>query len=213
MIFQYKGYFFDFDGVLADSVEVKTRAFAKLFEQYGQEIKRKVVEHHMENGGMSRFEKFRYYYREFIRQPLTDDKLDRLCERFAKLVVDEVVAAPEIIGVRSFLEKCHLISPCFVVSATPEVEIREIVRRRGLRKFFLDVLGAPLSKQENIERLLEDHNLAPERCMFFGDAESDYLAAMECGVHFIGILPDEKSSLLRVASQIEWYKNFSELRA
>jgi len=43
---EYKALFFDFDGVLADSVEVKTDAFSKLFEKFGPEIQAKVVEHH-----------------------------------------------------------------------------------------------------------------------------------------------------------------------
>ena len=30
---------FDFDGVLADSVEVKTRAFSLLYKSYGKKIK------------------------------------------------------------------------------------------------------------------------------------------------------------------------------
>ena len=46
---------FDFDGVLADSVEVKTRAFAKLFQSYGPEIEDRVVKYHRNNGGMSRY--------------------------------------------------------------------------------------------------------------------------------------------------------------
>ena len=58
----YKAYFFDFDGVLADSVEVKTLAFAKLFEEFGAGIQEKVVAHHRNHGGMSRYDKFRHYY-------------------------------------------------------------------------------------------------------------------------------------------------------
>ena len=32
--------FFDFDGVIADSVNVKTEAFAKMYESYGKEVKK-----------------------------------------------------------------------------------------------------------------------------------------------------------------------------
>ena len=34
---------FDFDGVLAESVGVKTRAFAKLYEAYGETVQKAVV--------------------------------------------------------------------------------------------------------------------------------------------------------------------------
>jgi len=43
---------FDFDGVLADSVEVKTEAFALLYKPYGQKVVEKVVSHHRDNGGI-----------------------------------------------------------------------------------------------------------------------------------------------------------------
>ncbi len=69
---KYQAFFFDFDGILADSVEVKTRAFAKLFESYGPEIQARVVEHHRKNGGMTRKDKFRHYYAEFLKSPLDD---------------------------------------------------------------------------------------------------------------------------------------------
>ena len=207
----YNAYFFDFDGVLADSVEVKTRAFAKLFEKFGKDIQAKVVAHHRNNGGMSRYDKFRYYYKEFLKRPLPEEEFRNLCERFSRLVVDEVVAAPEIKGVRVFLEKCHMASPCFVVSATPEEEIREIVKRRDLHEYFLNVVGAPASKKENLQKLLEIYNLVPEQCVFFGDAESDYRAATICRVNFIAILPNENAPLLQIEPQIKWHKDFSTL--
>ena len=56
-----KAIFWDFDGVIAESVNVKTEAFYNLYLPYGIEIAEKVRRHHLDNGGMSRFEKFRYY--------------------------------------------------------------------------------------------------------------------------------------------------------
>ena len=57
--------FWDFDGVIKDSVPVKSEAFRKLFSPYGKKVTNSVVEHHMANGGMSRYKKIPYY---FIRQ-------------------------------------------------------------------------------------------------------------------------------------------------
>ena len=55
-----KNIIFDFDGVILDSVNIKTEAFYKLFEQYGSKIANQVVDYHIINGGMSRFKKFEY---------------------------------------------------------------------------------------------------------------------------------------------------------
>ena len=46
--------FFDFDGVLVESVEIKIHAFRKLYAEHGENVVEKVLAHHMEHGGISR---------------------------------------------------------------------------------------------------------------------------------------------------------------
>ena len=208
---KYSAFFFDFDGVLADSVEVKTKAFAKLFERYGPAVVAKVVNHHRNNGGVTRIDKFHHYYRDFLGKPLDEGELQRLCSDFSHLVVDEVVTAPEILGANEFLKKWYKRVPCFVVSATPDKEISEIVSRRGLEIYFREILGSFRSKQENVRFLLKKHGFNPEKCFFFGDAESDYCAARACSVNFIGIVPSSDAPLLQVAPNIKWVPNFIKL--
>ncbi len=210
-IMLFQAFFFDFDGVLADSVEVKTRAFAKLFEPFGPEIQDMVVEHHRRNGGMTRRDKFRYYYSAFLRKPLDEEALETLCSEFSSLVVDEVVAAPEIPGAKAFLVKWCSKVDCFVVSATPDDEISVIVERRGLKQYFHEIMGSSKSKQENVRVLMEKYGLEPSRCLFFGDAESDYHASEGCNVNFIGIVTGPDAPLLQVATGIKWARNFVEL--
>lgn len=207
----WQAFFFDFDGVLADSVEVKTRAFGQLFKPFGPEIAAKVVEHHRRHSGVTRVDKFHHYYKEFLGRTLDEAGLADLCSRFARLVVDEVVAAPEIFGAEAFLRRWAARLPCFVVSATPEAEIIEIVRRRGWSEYFEEVKGAPQSKKENLANLLARHRLMPARCLFFGDAESDYRAAQACGVPFLGILPDQQAPLLQAAPEVKWARDFTQM--
>ena len=68
----YEAFFFDFDGVLADSVEVKTRAFARLFESYGPEVVARVVAHHRYHGGMTRIEKIKQF-RSLLEQGIKNN--------------------------------------------------------------------------------------------------------------------------------------------
>lgn len=208
---KYKALFFDFDGVIADSVEVKTRAFAELFKAFGPETQSQVVAHHRANGGMTRRDKFRHYYKEFLEKPLDGEGLDALCRKFSALVVDEVVACAEIPGATHVLEKWSTRVPCFVVSATPDDEIVQIVARRGLSEFFTEVRGSDHTKTENLAELLKKYVLKPEASIFFGDAASDYRAARNCGVDFLGILPGPDAPLLEVAPDIKWAHNFTEV--
>jgi len=205
---EYSAFIFDFDGVIADSVEVKTGAFAKLFSQYGSETEKKVVDHHRSHGGMTRVEKFKYYYREFLDRDITKKELKDLCHDFSLLVVDEVVASPGISGAYEFLEKWHEKVMCFVDSATPDNEIVEIVKRRGLDHFFHEVLGSGNSKSDNLKNILLKYRLDHQKCIFWGDAHSDYLAARECRVNFIGIVPNQSAPLLKKEPEIKWYKDF-----
>jgi len=207
----YQAFFFDFDGVLADSVEVKTKAFARLFEPFGPEVCAMVVDHHRRHSGVTRVEKFRHYYQQFLHQALPEEELAELCRRFARLVVDEVVAAPEIPGAETFLRLSVEKLPLFVVSAAPEAELQEIVGFRGWSRYFREVRGAPRSKRENLAILLQKYDLAAERCLFFGDAEADYRAAQACGVRFIGIVPGPGAPLLQAEPQIHWCRDFTEI--
>jgi phosphoglycolate phosphatase-like HAD superfamily hydrolase len=75
-------------------------------------------------------------------------------------------------------------------------------------EYFKEVLGAPVEKRKNLEILLAKHNLNPARCFFFGDAESDYLAAHICGVEFFGIVQGEDAPLLQAQPEARWTKNF-----
>ena len=51
---------FDFDGVIADSVDIKTEAFGELYSEFGEKIVKEVKLYHENNGGVSRYEKINY---------------------------------------------------------------------------------------------------------------------------------------------------------
>ncbi|MDY6824376.1 MAG: HAD family phosphatase [Thermodesulfobacteriota bacterium] len=201
---------FDFDGVLVDSVHVKAEAFASLFEQYGQDVVGKVVDYHLAHGGVTRREKFAYFYETFLGKSMDDTEMERLCRKFSQIVVDKVVAAPEIPGATDFLRQHHKTTPCFINSATPDEELNIIVERRGMQIYFKEVLGASRSKSENLTYIIKKFNHVPGCCTFFGDAQSDYDAALEAGVDFIAIIPDENAPLLKKNPGIEWATNFQQ---
>lgn len=183
--------FFDFDGVIADSVNVKTLAFGKLFRGYGAEIEKKVVDYHLENGGVSRFDKFRHYYENFLKKSITDKEIDKLSLRFSDMVVQDVIDAPFIKGAYETLCQLHNLEiPMYVVSGTPQDEIQQIVEKKGLFHFFVGVYGSPRKKWDITEEILSNNRYERSLCLFIGDAMSDYCAAQKCGMKFLGIVPE-----------------------
>lgn len=180
---------FDFDGVLVESVDVKTRAFATLFEPYGYEVVRKVVDYHGKHGGVSRYEKFKYYYKELLNKPLTENALNDLGKRFSDLVFKGVISAPYVNGAYELLEKFHQNISMFVVSGTPQEELIQIIESRNLQNFFVEVLGAPIKKGVHIKRIMDSYGYDKESILFIGDSITDYNGALEAGVAFLGRVP------------------------
>jgi phosphoglycolate phosphatase-like HAD superfamily hydrolase len=185
---KYKAVIFDWDGVITDSVNIKTEAFAEMFRPFGVEVEEKVIAYHLAHGGISRFEKFGYFYSSILNQPLDDAKLNELCLRFSKLVKDKVIAAPFVNGavetIKSAKEAGALL---FIVSGTPTDEIIAIAAAKDLAKYFIEILGSPANKPDLIKRLLIKYRLKPSEAIFFGDAIEDYGAAAKTGVKFIGV--------------------------
>ena len=205
---KYKTIFFDFDGVIVDSVSVKTAAFSKLFEKYGETIVNQVISYHLANGGRNRAEKFKYYYEELLRLQLDGKELNLLCKQFSELVVEKIIQSKEIEGAEIFLKKNYLKINCFVVSATPEEELIEIIKGRHLLKYFREIRGTPFSKTSHIEKLLLKYKLNPDTACFVGDAVEDYQAARKCGMDFFGIISGEESTLFKSHPEIKWSYNF-----
>jgi HAD superfamily hydrolase (TIGR01549 family) len=187
----WEAVFFDFDGVILDSVDVKTKAFAKMFSQYGPEVEKAVVEYHLNNGGVSRFDKFRYYYEELLKKPVTDTMIQSLSTQFSNFVVKGVLASPFIPGAKDSLKFLNGNGvPCYIVSATPDDEIRLIVERKGLKEYFEEIHGSPKKKWAICQEIINKKQYNPQNCLFVGDSISDFDAASKNGTCFLGIVKD-----------------------
>ena len=199
----YEVFFFDFDGVIADSMDIKTKAFAELYEPYGWEVMDKVTRHHLAHGGMSRYMKIRHYHNEFLGKEISENEVNVLAGRFAELVREKVGKAPLINGVLVFLQMLRdRDKGLFVVSGTPEQEIQKVIEDKQLKKFFIEVKGSPALKAENLEYLLSKYTLDVNETMFFGDSPEDMKAAVSLGMKFIPINYCEK--------EVDGYADFSD---
>ena len=197
MLRKYDAFIFDFDGVIVDSLGVKSEAFGQLFVDLGPEVMEKVKLYHLRNGGVSRYEKFKYYFRTFRGKEITAQESAMLDKQYSDLVVRKVVEADYIPGVVDVLKVIKTNNKfCCVISATPQDEIRHIVRERDLGNFFQVIVGSPRSKKENVGLVLAKHKLVSQKTLYFGDARSDYEAALAYGVDFIAVMGGGGKELL-----------------
>ena len=61
-LFRPKAIALDFDGVILESAVIKTQAFSGVFENYPEHLEA-IINHHLNNVGVSRYEKFKYIYK------------------------------------------------------------------------------------------------------------------------------------------------------
>jgi phosphoglycolate phosphatase-like HAD superfamily hydrolase len=178
---------FDFDGVVVESGEIKTQAFAELYRPYGEKVVAAVVRYHNQHGGMSRYRKFRHFQQHLLdKPPLTVAEEQELDRQFSKLVVEAVIASDPVPGANQLIQQQSSRIPLFVASGTPETELKTIVTRRNLAPYFTDVRGAPTLKEAIIADILSTHALLPETVLMIGDALVDYQSAQANGVAFLG---------------------------
>ncbi len=182
---QLKTIVFDFDGVILESVDIKTRAFADIYRGYGEGVVQKVTRYHEAHGGIARFEKFKYFHKEFLGVDLSREEIESLALQFRERVFQRMLEAHFVPGAFEFLREHSGDYDCYISSGTPEEEMREIARLRGLDKFFIGIFGSPASKSEHLERIMKGRGYRPAEVVFVGDSGSDKIAAMNAGVTFI----------------------------
>ncbi len=183
---------FDCDGVLLDSVPVKTSAFARSAEPYGAEARDRFVMYHTVHGGVSRYKKFEWFYREVLGREITPEESAELGRRFAEYSLEEVRRCPMIAGAEDVLRRWHGTLPIYVCSGAPQEELDLVLRERGLTGYFNGVFGSPPAKAELLARAVAAAGVLPEECLMVGDAPTDRHAAETVGTLFYGVGPEVK---------------------
>ena len=181
----YRAIFWDFDGVIKESVHIKIEGFQRLFEPYGKEIMAKVMAHHRQHGGISRLVKIPQYFLEFIGREATKEEVAEYCLRYSQFVLQKVVETEWVPGVESFLRNNPFQQYFFLVTGTPQEEIEVILRELALTSCFEKIFGAPWQKEKALATMIQQYELVLGDCLMVGDSLTDYQAALENQIPFL----------------------------
>lgn len=180
---------FDFDGVLCDSVNIKSNAFASLYAGYGDAVVSEVVAFHEYHGGLSRYEKIHYFESTILGKSYCQKEIDDLAQQFSQLVEMRVISSPWIPGAQGLLENLHQQIPMFVVSGTPHEELGRIIESRNMVRYFVATFGTPPEKEMLVENIVGQFRLTSNKTVMVGDSCVDMRAAQANQFQFIGINP------------------------
>ncbi len=187
----HKAIIFDFDGVITESMDIKIRGFTSLFRNHPEDSVMKIVQFYLDNGGLSRFEIFRVFYRDFLGKEISQEEEERLGKKYSELCYKEMISCAYVKGAYEFLENAYSRYMLFVVSGTPHEEMNSIIDARELRKYFKGVWGSPRSKGKLLKIVLKRYRLKADEVIFIGDAPTDYRGAQEASIKFIARIPPD----------------------
>jgi phosphoglycolate phosphatase-like HAD superfamily hydrolase len=181
---RYATLFWDFDGVIKESLTVKSEAFERLFAPFGAQIAARVRDHHQRHDGMPRSEKLPLYLR-WAGCADSAAEVARYSELFSIAVREAVVGCPWVQGASEYLQANCRRQRFVLVTATPQQEIEWILRALGATHWFSDVYGTPVSKAEAIAQVLKRLGCRGSEALLIGDSAADHEAAQAAGVDFL----------------------------
>ncbi len=191
---------FDFDGVLVESMAIKSDCFRRLFSDCSEVDQ--IVALHERHGGVDRRTKIAMIYREILNEPLSPSELDRLAARFERLVEERIVSCPMVPGAPELLDCLHGRVPMTVASGTPQGELERIAGRRGLSRYFMSLRGSPPDKIQLVSEILKQSGWEAHRVLMIGDALADFEAARENHLQFIGRQAPNQGAIFPTGVQV-----------
>lgn len=178
---------FDCDGVILDSNRLKSDAFALALEGFDPDAVERFVEWHKATGGVSRFEKFRTFFTQYVAVDDSETAIAEALDRFGTIVFEGLIACDYIAGVEAVFAQARKQGiPSSVNTGGAEEEVRCVFANRGIDCHFETILGSPETKHSNMLKL-QNSGLLGKRGIYFGDSRLDFELAMEFQQQFVYI--------------------------
>lgn len=207
---EYRHVLLDFDGVLAESNEIRFQGFAELFRDIPRPALDRFMTFVRAHGGVSRYAKIRYLYDKILERPVPEEEVNALARQYSHLVMERIIAAEAVPGSLDFLKRFSGRYDLAVVSGSDQQELRQVCRARHIDHYFRAILGSPREKAENIGNLLASECWEARNCLYVGDSHNDHEVAVAAGIGFIG----RDSGLVDWrGSEVVWIASLAELPA
>jgi phosphoglycolate phosphatase len=174
-----KLFLFDFDGVLADSLDLYAEAVARCLERIGTPIVKTREDY------LALFEG-NFYESMAARGVDLAAFAQAAMEIMPGIDYDAMRPFDGLIPVLYALQKDHLLA---VISSNGSRTIHRMLERFGFDPYFKEILGSDFlfSKKEKIDHALAKYGIPLERTFYIGDTTGDIVEARAAGIRTVAV--------------------------
>ena len=209
---KYDYVIFDFDGVILESNQTKINAFNKTITKETISNKEKFDIYIRKNPEKTRREKFEYYFKKIKKSKFYKNELQKMLDKFSLLLKNELSKCKLIDGVRNFIKYLNINNiQIYIVSSGSVSEIKDVLKKKNLKKYFRLILGNDKNKYENFKiiKSMETNSNG----ISFGDSKNDWQVSKINNLEFVLVLKDSNWIINDNENRkIKKIKNFKSLK-
>ncbi|MCG7753914.1 HAD family hydrolase [Flavihumibacter cheonanensis] len=166
---------------------IRKLGFVEALRDFPQDKVDKLLKYHEQNGGLSRYHKFEYFYKQILQQPFEPSDILQLADAFSKIMKARLTDPANLIQeTLEFIKKNRERYRFFIASGSDEKELRYLCDELAISEFFESIHGSPTPKIKLVEDILRKFSLPSTETILIGDAHNDFEAASRNNIAFFG---------------------------
>ena len=186
---------------------IRDIGFEIVLKGYPKEQVSLLMEYHRSNGGLSRYNKFRYFFEEIRKESITDGEIKVLADEFSVVMLENLLDSNLLIDDSlKFIMDNYSKFNMHIVSGSDGNELRYICEALGLSKYFISIHGSPTPKKELVKQVIISNNYNKLEMCLIGDSFNDFEAAEANNILFYGY-----NNKKLVNHSVRYIQSFSEI--
>ena len=186
-------------------MKIKGDGFVELFKEYDRKAIQKLEQYHYANGGVSRFEKIKYFFNTILEQSISEDQVLKLANDFANIIEKKLYDTSNLIeDSLIFIKNNYKQYNFHIVSGAENNELNDLCKYFEIAKYFLSINGSPTKKEILVKNILAKYHYNIDETVLVGDSINDYNAANKNNIIFYGY----NNSTLKDYNYISSFREF-----
>ncbi|MCX2831892.1 HAD family hydrolase [Microbulbifer thermotolerans] len=202
-IHDFDVYIFDCDGVILDANRLKIDAMRASLSMFSTIEVNRCLDYFSKNFGKSRYHHVDFFLTEIlsVEESGYQQYYDEILHSYSASCRELYIESEFCESVLDFLNVLN--APCYVASGSDQDELRHIFKIKGIYGYFVDILGSPETKSNNIKNIV---NNSSGKALMIGDSPSDFYAAKDNEVEFLFYSPysTAKNEMLTLANKYQF---------